>query len=100
MFTFQVIENCNTLKYYTFVAKIVVTFKLEEGIYSKLREIGQKEARGVSEIIREALIAWLQNKEHVSVPDFIKLHKGAKEHRQKLGRNIFHGSPTVWDFSR
>ncbi len=33
------------------VAKVVVTFKLEEGIYSKLREIAEKEGRGVSEIL-------------------------------------------------
>jgi len=44
------------------VAKVVVTFKLEEEIYSKLREIAQKEGRGVSEILRESLTTWLQNK--------------------------------------
>ena len=53
------------------MAKVVVTFKLEEGIYSKLREIAAKEGRGVSEILREALTDWLQNKKHVSTPDFI-----------------------------
>ena len=53
------------------MAKIVVTFKLEEGIYFKLREIAEKEGRGVSEILREALTDWLQNKKNVSTPDFI-----------------------------
>jgi metal-responsive CopG/Arc/MetJ family transcriptional regulator len=60
------------------MAKIVVTFKLEEGIYSKLREIAEKEGRGVSEILREALTDWLQNKKNVSTPDFITFVKEQK----------------------
>ncbi len=55
-----------------------MTFKLEEGIYSKLRGIAHKEGRGVSEILRESLTAWLQNKKHVSVPDFISFIKEQK----------------------
>ena len=57
------------------MAKVVVTFKLEEGIYSKLRKIAEKEGRGVSEILRESLTDWLQNKKHVSTPDFITFIK-------------------------
>ena len=53
------------------MGKIVVTFKLEDGIYSKLKEIAEKEGRGISEIMRESLTDWLQNKKHVSTPDFI-----------------------------
>ena len=60
------------------MAKVVVTFKLEEGIYSRLREIAEKEGRGVSEILREALTDWLQNKKHVSTPDFITFIKDQK----------------------
>ena len=60
------------------MAKIIVTFKLEEGIYSKLRDIAEKEGRGVSEILREALTEWLQNKKHVSTPDFITFIKKQK----------------------
>lgn len=60
------------------MAKVVVTFKLEEGIYSKLREIAEKEGRGVSEILRESLTDWLQNKKDVSTPDFITFIKGKK----------------------
>ena len=60
------------------MAKTVVTFKLEEEIYSKLREIAEKEGRGVSEILREALTDWLQNKKNVSTPDFISFVKEQK----------------------
>jgi metal-responsive CopG/Arc/MetJ family transcriptional regulator len=60
------------------MAKIVVTFKLEEAIYSKLREIAEKEGRGISEILREALTDWLQNKKNVSTPDFITFIKEQK----------------------
>ena len=60
------------------MAKVVVTFKLEEEIYSKLREIAEKEGRGVSEILRESLTEWLQNKKDVSTPDFITLIKEQK----------------------
>ena len=48
-----------------------MTFKLEEEIYSKLRDIAKGEGRGISEILREALTDWLQKKKHISVPDFI-----------------------------
>ena len=60
------------------MAKVVVSFKPEEGIYSKLREIAEKEGRGVSEILREALTGWLQNKKSVSTPDFITFIKEQK----------------------
>ena len=60
------------------MVKTVVTFKLEEEIYSKLREIAEKEGRGVSEILREALTDWLQNKKNVSTPDFISFVKEQK----------------------
>ena len=60
------------------MAKVVVTFKLEEEIYSKLREIAEKEGRGVSEILRESLTEWLQNKKNVSTPDFITFIKEQK----------------------
>ena len=60
------------------MTKIVVTFKLEEGVYLKLREIAEKEGRGVSEILREALTDWLQNKKAVSTPDFVAFIKEQK----------------------
>ena len=42
------------------MAKVIVTFKLEEDIYSNLRKIAKGEGRGISEILREALTDWLQ----------------------------------------
>jgi len=60
------------------VAKVVVTFKLEEEIYSKLRQIAQKEGRGISEILRESLADWLQNNRYVSPLDFITVIKEQK----------------------
>ena len=60
------------------MAKVVVTFKLEEGIYSTLRDTAEKEGRGVSEILREALTDWLRNNKHVSTPDFIIFIKEQK----------------------
>ena len=60
------------------MAKVVVTFKLEEEIYLQLREIAEKEGRGVSEILRESLTDWLQNKKHASTPDFIDFIKEQK----------------------
>ena len=60
------------------MAKTVVTFKLEEEIFSKLKEIAEKEGRGISEILREALTDWLQNKNNVSTPDFISFIKQQK----------------------
>jgi hypothetical protein len=60
------------------MAKVVVTFKLEEEIYSKLREIAAKEGRGVSEILRESLTEWLKNKKTVSTLDFITFIKEQK----------------------
>ena len=53
------------------MAKVVVTFKLEEDIYSILRQIAKDEGRGISEILREALTDWLQTKKRVSAPDFV-----------------------------
>ena len=53
------------------MAKVVVTFKLEEDIYSILRQIAKDEGRGISEIMREALTDWLQTKKRVSAPDFV-----------------------------
>jgi hypothetical protein len=60
------------------MAKVVVTFRLEEEIYSKLKEIAEKEGRGVSEILRESLTDWLQSKKCVSTPDFITFIKEQK----------------------
>ena len=60
------------------MAKVVVTFKLEEEIYSKLKDLAEKEGRGVSEILRESLANWLQNKKHLSTPDFIAFIKERK----------------------
>jgi metal-responsive CopG/Arc/MetJ family transcriptional regulator len=60
------------------MAKTVVTFKLEEEIFSKLKEIAEKEGRGISEILREALTDWLQNKKNVSTSDFISFIKEQK----------------------
>ena len=60
------------------MAKTVVTFKLEEEIFSKLKEIAEKEGRGISEILREALTDWLQNKKNISTPDFISFIKEQK----------------------
>ena len=60
------------------MAKVVVTFKLEEGIYLKLREMAEKEGRGVSEIMRESLTDWMQNKKNASAPDFITFIKEQK----------------------
>ena len=53
------------------MAKVIVTFKLEEDIYSSSRQIAKDEGRGISEILREALTDWLQTKKRVSVPDFV-----------------------------
>ena len=60
------------------MAKVVVTFKLEEDIYSKLKEIAGKEGRGISEILRESLTDWLQNKKQTSTSDLISFIKGQK----------------------
>ena len=61
------------------MAKVVVTFKLDEGIHSKLRDIAEREGRGISEILREALTNWLQNKKDVSTADFITFIKQQKD---------------------
>ena len=61
------------------MAKVVVTFKLEEDIYSKLKEVAGKEGRGVSEILRESLTDWLQNKKQASTTDLITFIKGQKD---------------------
>jgi hypothetical protein len=60
------------------MTKIAVTFKLEDGIYSKLKEIADREGRGISEIIRESLTDWMQNKKHVSMPDLVTFIKEQK----------------------
>jgi hypothetical protein len=60
------------------MAKLVVTFKLGDEIYSRLREIAQKGSTGVSEILRKFLTDWLQNKKQVSTPDFISFIKEQK----------------------
>ena len=60
------------------MVKVVVTFKLEEEIYSKLKDLAEKEGRGVSEILRESLTDWLQNKKHLSTLDLIAFVKEQK----------------------
>ena len=75
------------------MAKVIVTFKLEEEIYSKLRDIAREEGRGISEILREALTDWLQKKKHVSVPDFITFIKEQKS----IGRNWAEMSSLVFE---
>ena len=75
------------------MTKIVVTFKLEENAYSKLKDVAEKEGRGVSEILREALTDWLQNKGTASVPDFISFIKEQK----KVGKSWSETSSLVLD---
>ena len=53
------------------MAKVIVTFKLEEDVCISLRQVAKNEGRGVSEILREALTDWLQAKKRVSAPDFV-----------------------------
>ena len=65
------------------MAKVVVTFKVEESIYSKLREIAEKEGRGVSEILRQSLTDWLHNKKHAPTPKFITFIK----EQEKIGKS-------------
>jgi len=60
------------------VGKVVVTFKLEEEIYSKLRNMAKNEGRGVSEILREALTDWLGKKKSAAASDFITFIKEQK----------------------
>ena len=60
------------------MAKVVVTFKLEKEIYSKLKDLARREGRGVSEIVRESLTNWMQSKKHVSTPDFVGFIKEQK----------------------
>jgi hypothetical protein len=74
------------------VAKVVVTFKLEEEIHLKLRDIAKGEGRGISEILREAVTDWLQKK-HVSVPDFITFIKEQKS----IGRSWSEISSLVFE---
>ncbi len=75
------------------MAKVVITFKLEEEIYSKLRAIAKEEGRGISEILREALTDWLQKKKYISVPDFITFIKGQKS----IGRSWSEISSLVFE---
>gem|GEM_PF-3000080 len=65
------------------MAKVIVTFKLEEDICFSLRQIAKNEGRGVSEILREALTDWLQAKKRVSAPDFVAFIQEQK----RIGRN-------------
>lgn len=60
------------------VGKVVVTFKLEEQIYSKLKNVAKDEGRWVLEILREALIDWLEKKKVISAPDLITFIKEQK----------------------
>ena len=60
------------------MGKVVVTFKLEEEICSKLRNVAKSEGRGISEILREALTDWLGKKKSVSASDFITFVKAQK----------------------
>ena len=53
------------------MAKMIVTFKLEEDVYATLRQVAKHEGRGVSEVLREALTDWLESKKRVSAPDFV-----------------------------
>jgi len=53
------------------MAKRVVTFKLDERIYSTLKQIASDEGRTPSEILREALNAYLEKKTSLALPDFI-----------------------------
>jgi predicted DNA-binding protein len=66
------------------VGKVVVTFKLEEEIYSKLRNMAKNEGRGVSEIVREALTDWLRKKNSASASDFITFIKEQKNSGKTL----------------
>jgi len=43
-----------------------------------LKDIAQKEGRGISEILREALTDWVRNNKYVSTPDFIAFIKDNK----------------------
>ena len=60
------------------MGKVVVTFKLEEEIYSKLKNIAKNEGRGISEILREALTDWLERKKATSACDLITFIKEQK----------------------
>ena len=60
------------------MAKVVVTFKLEEDVYSRLKDMAAKEGRGVSEILRESLTDWMQSKKQASTTDLITFIKGQK----------------------
>ena len=60
------------------MGKVVVTFKLEEEVYSKLRNMTKSEGRGVSGILREALTDWLGKKKSTSASDFIAFIKEQK----------------------
>ena len=64
------------------MGKLVVTFKLEEEIYSKLRDMAKNEGRGVSEILREALTDWMGKKKSASASDLITFIKGQRNDRK------------------
>jgi predicted transcriptional regulator len=67
-----------TSYYHTTMAKRVVTFKLEEHIYSKLKQLASDEGRTPSEILREALNAYLEKKPGRALPDFIEFIRKQK----------------------
>ena len=56
----------------------MVTFKLEEEIYSKLRNMVENEGRGISEILREDLADRLGKKKSTSACDSIAFIKGLR----------------------
>jgi hypothetical protein len=63
------------------MAKVIVTFKLEEDVCISLRQVAKNE--GMSEILREALTDWLQAKKRVSAPDFVAFIQEQK----RIGRS-------------
>jgi hypothetical protein len=65
------------------MAKVIVTFKLEEDVCISLRQVAKSEGRGVSEILREALTDWLQAKKRVSAPDFVAF----TQEQKRIGRS-------------
>ena len=76
------IEIGITLYYHAPMAKVVVTFKLEEHIYSKLKQLASDEGRTPSEILREALNAYLEKKTSLALPDFIDFIRKQKAERK------------------
>jgi hypothetical protein len=79
------------------VAKVVVTFKLEEGIYSKQGNVARNERRGDSEIVREGLTDRLRKKNSAFASDFITFIE-----EQKTSGKTWMGPPLcameMWHF--